>query len=223
LNGEGAPPGSTGIDLAVDPFSGDLRHGALTWRRSGKRLFDILASLGLAPLALPIVAAAGVSILLTMGWPVLFRQARVGLGGRPFMILKLRTMRPCTAGGQTATAVGDRRVTPVGRWLRRFHIDELPQLWNVLAGQMSLVGPRPEQPALAEAYGLEAPAFSHRQLMRPGITGWAQVRAGYAADLAETRVKLDHDLFYLQNCSLGLDVEICARTILTILSGAGAR
>jgi lipopolysaccharide/colanic/teichoic acid biosynthesis glycosyltransferase len=158
-----------------------------------------------------------------MGRPVFFRQARVGLGGRPFMILKLRTMRPCDSDGQIATAIGDRRITPVGRWLRRLHIDELPQLWNVLVGEMSLIGPRPEQPALAEAYAREDPAFASRALMRPGITGWAQVRAGYAADLAETRVKLAHDLYYLKNCSFGLDVEICARTVWALLGGAGTR
>ena len=195
----------------------------MTWRGSGKRLFDVLVSLALAPLMLPILVAASAIILLTMGRPVLFRQARVGLGGRPFIILKLRTMRPSEADGQIATTIADRRVTPVGRWLRRFHIDELPQFWNVLTGEMSLIGPRPEQPALAEAYAREVPAFAYRQLVRPGITGWAQVRAGYAANLAETRVKLEHDLFYLKNCSLGLDVEIFARTIWALISGAGAR
>ena len=186
-------------------------------------MFDIFLSLAMAPLVLPLLVISSAAILVTMGRPVFFRQARVGLGGRPFLILKLRTMRPCEAVGQTATAVGDRRVTPVGRWLRRFHIDELPQLWNVLTGEMSLIGPRPEQPALADAYAREVPAFACRQLVRPGITGWAQVRAGYAADLAETRVKLDHDLFYLENCSLALDVEICARTIWALVSGADAR
>jgi lipopolysaccharide/colanic/teichoic acid biosynthesis glycosyltransferase len=199
------------------------RIGGPTWRGAGKRAFDILWSLALAPLALSIVAVAGVIILLAMGWPIFFRQARVGLNGRRFKILKLRTMRVEPTSGQIATAIGDERVTPVGRWLRRSHVDELPQLWNVLIGEMSLVGPRPEQPALAEAYAREVPAFAYRQLMRPGITGWAQVKAGYAADLAETRVKLDHDLFYVRNCSFALDVEICVRTIWVLLSGAGVR
>jgi lipopolysaccharide/colanic/teichoic acid biosynthesis glycosyltransferase len=210
-------------DLSAERFGLDSPKGGPTWRRSGKRLFDILGSLALAPLIVPMLVAASAIILLTMGRPVFFRQARVGLGGRLFMILKLRTMRPRQADDQIATAIADRRVTPVGRWLRRFHIDELPQLWNVLTGEMSLIGPRPEQPALAEAYVREVPAFAYRQLVRPGITGWAQVKAGYAADLAETRVKLDHDLFYLKNCSLGLDVEICARTIWALISGTDAR
>jgi lipopolysaccharide/colanic/teichoic acid biosynthesis glycosyltransferase len=211
------------LDGAVELFVPDLPSGRLTWWRSGKWLFDILVTLALSPLALPILAVAAAAILLMMGPPVFFRQSRVGLGGRPFMILKLRTMRPREGGDQIATAIGDTRVTPLGRWLRRSHLDELPQLWNVLVGEMSLVGPRPEQPALAEAYAREAPAFAYRQLMRPGITGWAQVRAGYAADLAETEVKLAHDLFYLKNCSFALDVEICARTVWALLSGEGAR
>ncbi|MDB5480544.1 MAG: exopolysaccharide biosynthesis polyprenyl glycosylphosphotransferase [Caulobacteraceae bacterium] len=223
MSGGRSPVSPASLDAGVEPLVPDLPSGRPTWRRSGKRLFDILVSLAVAPLALPVVIAAGAAILLTMGKPVFFRQVRVGLGGRPFMILKLRTMRPGEAGGQTATVVGDARVTPLGRWLRRYHLDELPQLWNVLIGEMSLVGPRPEQPALAEAYAREAPAFAYRQLMRPGITGWAQVRAGYAADLAETRVKLVHDLFYLKKCSFALDVEICARTVWALLSGAGAR
>jgi lipopolysaccharide/colanic/teichoic acid biosynthesis glycosyltransferase len=197
--------------------------GGRIWRRSGKRLFDLILCLALAPFALPFVAVAGGLVLATMGRPVFFRQARVGLGGRPFMIVKLRTMRLSETGGQIATAVGDPRVTPVGRWLRRSHIDELPQLWNVLLGEMSLIGPRPEQPALAEAYAREVPAFAWRALMRPGITGWAQVRAGYAADLDETRIKLAYDLYYLKNSSLGLDLEICARTLWAVVSGAKAR
>ena len=191
--------------------------------RRGKRLLDIGAVVILAPLAAPIVAVAGAVILLTMGWPVFFSQPRVGLGGREFLILKLRTMRKAGPAGERATAIGDGRVTPFGRWLRRFHIDELPQLWNVLAGEMSLVGPRPEQPGLAAAYAQQAPGFAYRQLVRPGITGWAQVHAGYAGDLEEIRVRLVYDLHYLRNVSFGLDLEICVRTIWVVVSGRGAR
>jgi len=212
-----------GLETAIEASGLEQTRRGLAWRRSGKRLFDIVVSLALAPVALVVVAAASAVVLLTMGRPVFFRQARVGLGGRQFMILKLRTMEPSETGGQIATAIGDRRITPVGRWLRRSHIDELPQLWNVLAGEMSLVGPRPEQPALAEAYAREVPGFAQRALLRPGITGLAQVKAGYAADLAETRVKLRHDLYYVGNCSFSLDVEICARTVWALLSGVGTR
>jgi lipopolysaccharide/colanic/teichoic acid biosynthesis glycosyltransferase len=220
---DGASFVEKGLEAAVDASELKRSSRGLVWRRSGKRLFDIVVSLALAPAALLIVAAASAVVLLTMGRPVFFRQARVGLGGRLFIILKLRTMEPSAAAGQIATAIGDRRITPVGRWLRRSHIDELPQLWNVLVGEMSLVGPRPEQPALAEAYAREVPSFAQRALLRPGITGLAQVKAGYAADLDETRVKLRHDLYYVGNCSLSLDLEICARTVWAILSGVGTR
>ena len=209
---------------AADRLDGDdlPALGPAGYRR-GKRLLDIAAVVILALLAAPIVAVAGIAILLTMGWPVFFSQPRVGLGGREFLILKLRTMRPGGEGGERATAANDDRITPFGRWLRRFHVDELPQLWNVLVGEMSLVGPRPEQPGLAAAYARQAPGFAYRQLVRPGITGWAQVHAGYAADLEETRVRLAYDLFYLRHVSFSLDLQICARTIWTILSGQAGR
>jgi lipopolysaccharide/colanic/teichoic acid biosynthesis glycosyltransferase len=139
-------------------------------------------------------------------------------------MLKLRTMRAAAPSDAViATTRQDPRITPFGRWLRRFRIDELPQLWNVLVGDMSLIGPRPEQPALAERYARDVPAFAYRQLVRPGITGWAQVRAGYAADLEETKIKLAYDLFYLKNFTLGLDLRILIRTVWTLISGAGVR
>ena len=211
--------------VAIAHFDLDhLPEGGLTSYRSAKRLIDIAASVVLLPLALPVILLAALGVAITSGRPAFFAQARLGQGGRVFNILKIRTMRAAPrAGPHIATAVKDDRITPYGRWLRRSHIDELPQLWNVLVGEMSLVGPRPEQPALAETYAREEPAFAYRQLVRPGITGWAQVRAGYAADLAETRVKLAYDLFYLKNFSLGLDVQICLRTVWTLLSGGGSR
>ena len=178
--------------VAIEHF--ELEHlpaTGLASYRTPKRLFDILVALFAIPIAAPVTALAAAGVWITMGWPVWFIQDRVGLGGAPFRMLKLRTMRrpgPGDSGG--ATAPGDSRITPYGYWLRRFRIDELPQLINVLVGQMSLIGPRPEQPALAAAYIRDVPAFAFRHLVRPGITGWAQVRAGYAADLQETRVKL---------------------------------
>jgi lipopolysaccharide/colanic/teichoic acid biosynthesis glycosyltransferase len=192
--------------------------------RALKRVLDVVCVVVLAPIAAPIASIAAAGVWLTMGRPVLFVQARVGLGGAPFRMLKLRTMRPIAPGDAiAATTRGDPRITRVGRWLRRFRVDELPQLWNVLVGDMSLIGPRPEQPALAEQYTREVPAFAYRQLVRPGITGWAQVRAGYAADLEETKIKLAYDLFYLKNFSLGLDLQILMRTVWTLITGAGVR
>lgn len=211
--------------VAIEHF--ELEHlpaTGLASYRTPKRLFDFLVALLAMPIAILVTALAALGVLITMGWPVFFVQDRVGLGGVPFRMLKLRTMRqPRPGDSGAATARGDTRITPYGYWLRRFRIDELPQLINVLIGQMSLIGPRPEQPALADAYVVEVPAFAFRHLVRPGITGWAQVRAGYAADLQETKVKLAYDLFYLKNFTFGLDLQILMRTVWTLLSGGGVR
>ncbi len=206
------------FDVATLPMTEIARY------RAWKRGLDLVCVVVLTPIAAPVALFAAAAIWLTMGRPVLFVQERAGLGGVPFRMLKLRTMRPAAPGDAiAATARQDPRITPLGRWLRRFRIDELPQLWNVLVGDMSLIGPRPEQPALAEQYAREVPAFAYRQLVRPGITGWAQVRAGYAADLEETKIKLAYDLFYLKNFSLGLDLQILMRTVWTLITGAGVR
>ena len=211
--------------VAIEHFDADhLPEGGMTSYRTRKRLLDLLCVVGLLPLALPVAGLAALGILLTMGRPILFVQPRVGLGGRVFHMVKLRSMRRATDnGGGVATAVADSRITPLGRWLRRLHIDELPQLWNVFRGDMSLIGPRPEQPGLAEAYGREVKSYGFRHLVRPGITGWAQVRAGYAANLEETRVKLRYDLFYIKRISFSLDLQIMARTLWTLAVGGGVR
>jgi len=211
--------------VAIEHFNLDhLPAGGPTSYRTGKRLLDVLVAVLALPVALPVLAVAAVGIRLSMGRPIFFVQERVGLGGRVFRMIKLRTMRPQALGeAEVATARDDGRITPLGRWLRRFHLDELPQLWNVLVGEMSVVGPRPEQPGLSEAYGRQVPAFAYRHLVRPGITGWAQVRAPYAADLAETQVKLGFDFFYLKNFSFALDVQIVFRTVWTLLTGGGVR
>ena len=189
-----------------------------------KRALDIALVIFLLPVALPVLAAASLLVAVSMGRPVLFRQERIGLGGKPFIIVKLRTMRPARSGEVgAAAAIGDSRVTPLGRFFRRVRIDELPQLWNVLNGDMSLIGPRPEQPALTETYVREMPAFAYRHLVRPGITGWAQVCSGYAADLEETRTKLTFDLYYIKKLSLYLDLLIVMRTFWTLATGSGAR
>ncbi|MEO8927505.1 MAG: sugar transferase [Caulobacteraceae bacterium] len=211
--------------VAIEHFNLDhLPEAGLTSYRLRKRLLDVAVVVAALPAALPTTGLAALAIWLTMGRPILFVQPRVGLGGGLFPMFKLRTMRAGEAGHTGAiTAQGDARITPVGRWLRRFHIDELPQLWNVLRGDMSLVGPRPEQPGLAKEYSRRVPAFAYRHMVRPGITGWAQVRAGYAADLAQTQVKLGFDLYYLKNFSFALDIQILARTLWTLATGAGVR
>lgn len=210
--------------VSIDHF--DLDHlppTGLTSYHVRKRLMDLAIVLALLPVALPILAAGALAVLVSMGRPVLFVQPRTGQGGKVFRMYKLRTMQASSESHGATTVKGDLRVTPVGGVLRRFRIDELPQLLNVLKGDMSIIGPRPEWTLLSEKYSRELPVYVYRHLVRPGITGWAQVRGGYASDLAETRTKVAYDLFYIKNLSFSLDVQILLRTFWTLLSGGGAR
>lgn len=215
---------SQGI-VSIDHFNlEDLPAGGLTSYRTRKRMIDIALTLLALPLAVPLFLLGAALVFVSMGRPVLFKQSRIGLGGRSFCMYKLRTMRNTLPGAVImATAKGDPRITGAGRFLRRFRIDELPQLWNVLIGDMSVIGPRPEERFLNDSYVEQMPAYVYRSLVRPGITGWAQVRSGYAANLEETRTKLTFDLFYIKNFSFALDVQILVRTIWTLLLGGGAR
>lgn len=189
-----------------------------------KRLFDILGALAFAPIVLIVAGVAACLIKLTMGGPVFFNQQRVGVDGRPFKMFKLRTMRPAAVGAAaTATQVGEKRITRLGHFLRRFRIDELPQFYNILIGDMSLVGPRPEQLELARAYARKLPKFNNRTMLRPGITGWAQVRGSYAADESETMHKLAYDLYYLKHAGWSLDMFILLQTVKTLITGNSAR
>lgn len=211
--------------VAIDHF--ELEHlppGGLTSYRTRKRWLDIGLILLTAPITVPLIILAMLAVLVTMGRPVLFIQQRAGLAGGPFQMYKLRTMRPVSPDDSArTTSVGDDRVTAVGRIFRRYRIDELPQLWNVLRGQMSIVGPRPEWTVLSDQYRAQLPVYAYRHLVRPGITGWAQVRGGYAGDLDETRLKVAYDLFYIKHLSFSMDVHILARTVWTLISGSGAR
>jgi lipopolysaccharide/colanic/teichoic acid biosynthesis glycosyltransferase len=148
---------------------------------------------------------------------VLFSQRRIGSHGAPFTLLKLRTMQVSLPAAHWST-VEDPRVTPIGRVLRRTHIDELPQLLNVVRGDMTVVGPRPEQPEFVERLERTLPHYNRRHLIKPGITGWAQVRCGYAGSDAGSAWKLCHDLFYLKHRSLGLDLAILAETVRTLVA-----
>lgn len=206
----------------IDPER--LAHTRFTTYRFGKRCLDLAIIVIALPIILPITAIAALAIYLTMGGPALFVQTRVGLGGEPFRIYKLRTMTCSDRAQERATgAGGDVRITRLGSVLRRYRIDELPQLLNVLIGNMSIVGPRPEQPSLAAKYTAKIPLFAYRQMVPPGITGWAQVNSDYAADEDESRIKLAYDLFYLSNISFSLDLDILLRTFWTVLMGRGAR
>jgi len=163
-----------------------------------------------------VLAVAGLAVKLGDGGPVLFRQQRIGGGGEEFEILKLRTMRvDADNGGAAWSRDNDDRVTRVGKILRRTHVDELPQLWNVLRGEMSLVGPRPEQPDIVSKLEWQIPFYDRRELVKPGITGWAQIRCGYAGSEEGTAWKLCHDLYYLKHRSAALDAMIMLQTLVT--------
>ncbi len=176
------------------------------------------------PLWLPVLLLVSIAVRLESKGPILFWQTRVGQGGKPFSMVKFRSMKPTTEDAEPAFAVeGDDRVTRVGRFIRQYRLDELPQLWNVLRGEMSLIGPRPEQVGFVASFERELPLYALRHLVRPGITGWAQVNQGYAANTDETRVKLEHDLYYVKHLSFWLDMLIVVRTLRTMATGFGSR
>jgi exopolysaccharide biosynthesis polyprenyl glycosylphosphotransferase len=181
-----------------------------------KRVLDFAVG-GAAALALaPVMAVAAIAIKLGDGGPVLFRQRRVGAGGQEFEIVKLRTMRvDADRDGAEWSRKDDERVTRVGKLLRRTHLDEVPQLWNVLRDEMSLVGPRPEQPSIVAQLEWQIPFYDRRELVKPGITGWAQIRCGYAGSEEGTAWKLCHDLYYLKHRSAALDAMIILQTLVT--------
>jgi exopolysaccharide biosynthesis polyprenyl glycosylphosphotransferase len=185
---------------------------------------SLIAAAAIVMLA-PILAAIALAIKLDSRGPVLYRQERVGLHGKTFWVLKFRSMRADaeTASGPVWAQQKDSRITAVGRVLRILRLDELPQLWNVLRGEMAIVGPRPERPHFVEILAEKIPFYDLRHTTRPGITGWAQVCAGYGATVDESREKLEYDLFYLRHSSPVLDALIFLRTVKIMLCGKGAR
>ena len=188
-----------------------------------KRVIDIAGVVLLAPLALPVGLAVALAVRLETRGGALFRQHRVGVFGKTFTMLKFRSMgldKHATA--QFATRL-DPRVTRVGRVIRKYRLDEIPQLWNVLVGDMSFIGPRPEQVPMVEAFTDSIPYYPYRHLVRPGLSGWAQVRQGYVGTHEETVTKLSYDLYYVKHCSLALDLLIAVKTLRTLVTGYGAR
>lgn len=188
-----------------------------------KRLLDV-AGAGLALVLLsPVFALLAILTRADSGTPILFRQTRIGADGAPFTIFKFRTMhnRPVDAPGDLYTQKKDPRITRVGGWLRKLRLDELPQLWNVLKGDMSLMGPRAEWNQLAEGYEREIPFYHFRHLVKPGITGWAQVNYPYGASKEDAIEKLKYDLYYIRHCSLRLDAMIVLKTLHIMLWGKG--
>lgn len=189
-----------------------------------KRCFDLFASTVLLSVAFPVMLVTAALILFEDGGPIFYRQERVGLGGRVFRVIKFRSMRrDAEKDGRPRWAVsGDDRVTRVGRVIRRLRIDELPQVLNVVAGEMSLVGPRPERPFFVDQLAQEIPFYAVRHCVKPGVTGWAQVRYQYGASVDDAVQKLQYDLYYVKNHSLVLDVLILFETIRVVLTGEGA-
>ena len=187
-----------------------------------KLTWEWLAALAMLVAAAPLMAALAVALKLTSQGPVIYSQVRLGRDGRRFRIHKFRTMaHHCEAKtGPVWSLAGDPRVTRVGRWLRDTHLDELPQLWNVLRGDMSLIGPRPERPEIAEQIERALPAFRERLRVRPGITGLAQMRLPADSSLDTAREKLAHDLRYVENIGIGLDARIAVSTALHFVGWA---
>jgi sugar transferase (PEP-CTERM system associated) len=192
---------------------------------AAKRALDLFCStLGLL-VALPLMALIALVVKCTSRGPVLYHQTRVGLHGQEFTIHKFRTMRQdAEAGtGPIWSAANDTRVTLVGRFLRRTRLDELPQLWNVLKGDMSFVGPRPERPEFVQELTERIPFYGQRHVLKPGITGWAQIRYTYGASVEDAVEKLQYDLYYIKNLSIALDIVIVFETIKTVITRRGAR
>ncbi|MFA7523281.1 MAG: sugar transferase [Halothiobacillaceae bacterium] len=189
-----------------------------------KRCADVAAVIVTAPLTVPLMLFAAIAVKLDSPGPALFVQNRVGQGNRDYRIYKFRSMYlDAEKDGAQLARSDDSRVTRVGRVLRRMRLDELPQLFNVLKGEMSLIGPRPEQRAFVEQFEQEIPFYAYRHVVKPGITGWAQVIQGYADNTEDTRVKLQHDFYYIKHFSLWLDILIVFKTIKIMVTGFGAR
>jgi sugar transferase (PEP-CTERM system associated) len=194
------------------------------WVLAIKRLFDVLAAgLGLI-IGAPVMLLVAAAVKLTSRGPVLYHQTRVGQHGRPFIVHKFRSMRvdaEATTGAVWASKQ-DSRVTPIGRFLRKARLDEMPQLWNVLVGEMSFVGPRPERPEFVESLTKQIPFYGERHVVKPGVTGWAQVSYSYGASVEDALEKLQYDLFYAKNLTLPFDLLIVFQTVKTVLMRRGA-
>jgi exopolysaccharide biosynthesis polyprenyl glycosylphosphotransferase len=207
-------------DLSYEWFMSVLHLYQRRYSRGIKRALDLVGASFVLFLTLPLFALLALFVRQTEG-PLIYRQVRLGEHGKPFTIFKFRTMRADaeSAGGAVWAGADDPRLTGAGRIMRRLRLDELPQLWNVLRGEMSLVGPRPERPEFMAELSGRVPYWTRRHLIKPGLTGWAQVRQGYAASAEETATKLSYDFWYLRHRSLTVDLAILLRTLVVVLQG----
>ncbi len=193
------------------------------WEKKLKRLLDIVISFILLVISLPVVIISAIAIKLDSKGPVFFKQERSGLNGKPFKIIKFRSMYQDAEKltGPVWSQKDDPRITRVGKIIRKLRIDELPQMYNVLKGEMSLVGPRPERPYFVEKLSKEIPYYKRRLKVRPGITGWAQIKHKYDESIEDVKIKLRYDLFYIENMSIRMDMKILFRTIFVVIFGKG--
>jgi exopolysaccharide biosynthesis polyprenyl glycosylphosphotransferase len=193
------------------------------WEKRLKRLLDILISLLILIVSLPVILIFSIAIKIDSNGTVFFKQERIGMNNKIFKIIKFRSMYKDAEKhtGPVWSQKNDPRVTRVGRILRRLRIDEIPQMYNVLKGEMSLVGPRPERPFFVEKLSTEIPYYKRRLKVRPGITGWAQVKHKYDESIEDVKIKLRYDLFYIENMSLRMDIKIMIRTMFVVLFGKG--
>ncbi len=206
--------------LALEQGFCQSRTGAVV-----KRTIDLMFSVCLGLIVAPLAAAVAVAVKLDSPGPVLYSQERVGRDGRLFRVLKFRSMRRDAerVTGAVWASDHDPRITRVGHWLRKWRIDELPQLINIMRGEMTAVGPRPERPEIVARLAEQIPFYEYRHLVRPGLTGWAQVCYPYGATVTDAEQKLCYDLYYMKNWSLGFDIQIMFQTLKVVLFGRGAR
>jgi len=191
---------------------------------AAKRVFDVVASAALLLCTAPLIAIFAVLVKLDSAGPAFFRQSRVGLYGQQFDLIKLRSMRlDAEADGAQWASINDPRVTRIGRFIRKVRIDELPQTWSVLKGEMSFVGPRPERPEFVNDLEEKLPFYAERHMVKPGITGWAQINYPYGASIEDSRHKLEYDLYYAKNYTPFLDLLILLQTLRVVLWHDGAR